>query len=81
MRILDVETDKPVIEAQLYFSPKEARELVASLIALLDDEEASEHAHIISDGCEISFSLITPAKLKRIEGYTKREQLLLTKNS
>ncbi len=78
MRILDIDTDNPVVGAQIYFTKAEAEEIIRGLGELLKNPEAVEHEHLITDGCEISYSIVTPAK--RINGYTPREQRLLEKN-
>ncbi|MDW3094539.1 MAG: hypothetical protein R8G33_02575 [Gammaproteobacteria bacterium] len=82
MRILDVDTDRAVLQAQLYFTENEARQLVTDLQSLLADPDSIKHHHLFSDdsGCEISYSLITPTKLENISSYTSREQKLLSKH-
>ncbi len=77
MRLLDVESDAAVTQAQLYLTERESRELVAQLTELLEDPETLEHHHLFSDdgGCEVSCSIVTASKLRR--GYTDRENRLL----
>ena len=79
MRILDTDTDRAVVSAQMYLSPNEARELVEALQQLLANPEANAHDHLFSEkgGCEMSFSIVTEAKLANVESYTSREQRLL----
>jgi hypothetical protein len=79
VRMLDSEGDRSVYQLQLYLTPSEARELRALLDELLLNPEANEHRHLFSEdsGREISFSLITPTKLRDLSGYTAAEQRLL----
>jgi hypothetical protein len=77
MRILDAETGRSLRELQMYFTSPEAAELRDALNELLKDPEALEHRHVIADGREISFSLVTPAKLANIKGYTEVERRVL----
>ena len=74
MRILDGEKQVPLHEVQLYLSPEEASELRNKLERLLQAPEANEHEHLISDGREMSFSIITPTKLKDLTRYSSAEQ-------
>ena len=80
MRFVNVDTDASVYQGQLYLTEKEARQFLVDLESLLSDPEAKDHRHLFSedDYCEISFSIVTPTKIR--EGYTEREQLLITKN-
>ena len=84
MRLLDIDSDKAVSQAQLYLTTNEAEQLLADLRSLLANSEASEHHHLFSEdgGCEISYSLITSKKLENISlsKYTAREQKLLIKH-
>ncbi len=77
MRILDVETGRSLRELQMYFTASEATEFRDALNELLKDPEALEHRHVIADGREISFSLVTPAKLANIKRYTEVERRVL----
>jgi hypothetical protein len=77
MRILDVETERSLRELQMYFTSSEATEFRDALNELLQDPEALEHRHVIADGREISFSLVTPAKLANIKRYTEVERRVL----
>jgi hypothetical protein len=77
MRILDVETERSLRELQMYFTLSEATEFRDALNELLQNPEAMEHRHLIADGREISFSLVTPAKLANISGYTEVERRVL----
>ena len=78
MRLLDVTTDRPVQQAQLYLSIEEARELRDCLNALLVDPELSDHEHLIDkDGWDLSFSILTERKLAGSR-YTARERKLFT---
>ncbi len=74
MRILDGESQVPLHEVQLYLTPEEASEFRAKLEQLLKNPDANEHEHLISDGREVSFSIITPAKLKNLSRYSSAEQ-------
>ena len=74
MHILDGEKQTPLNEVQFYLTPEEAIELREKLDTLLKDAEANEHEHIISGDREISFSLITPTKLKNLSGYSAAER-------
>ncbi len=77
MRILDVETGRALRDLQMYFTTLEATELRDSLNELLKDPEAMEHRHVIADGREISFSLVTPTKLANIKRYSELERRVL----
>jgi hypothetical protein len=77
MRILDPETGRSLRELQMYFTPSEAAEFREALNQLLTDPEAMEHRHVIADGREISFSLVTPAKLANLKRYTEAERRVL----
>jgi hypothetical protein len=77
MRILDVETGQSLRDLQMYFTTSEATELRDSLDDLLKDPEAMEHRHVIAEGREISFSLITPTKLANIKRYSELERRVL----
>jgi hypothetical protein len=77
MRILDVETGRSLRELQMYFTLSEGAEFRDALNELLKDPEALEHRHVIADGREISFSLVTPAKLADTKGYTEVERRVL----
>ncbi len=77
MRILDVETGLALRDLQMYFTTSEATELRDSLNELLKDPEAMEHRHVIADGREISFSLVTPTKLANIKRYSELERRVL----
>lgn len=79
MRMLDVERKQAVRALQLYLTSEEAVQLVEGLTRLLRDPEASEHEHLGIDlSREFSFSLVTPAKLARLERYTKLERQILS---
>ena len=82
MRILDVDSDQVVTQAQMYLTPSEAEQLIEDLSMLLVEPDTAKHHHLISEngGCEMSYSLITPRKLEKIASYTEREQRLLLKN-
>ena len=77
MRILDAETQRSLHDLQLYLTPAEATEFKDALQELLRNPEAIEHRHVLGDGREISFSLITPAKLSDLRGYTDVERRVL----
>jgi len=77
MRILDVETGRALRDLQMYFTTSEATELRDSLNELLKDPEAMQHRHVIADGREISFSLVTPTKLANIKRYSELERRVL----
>ena len=77
MRILDSETERSLRQIQLYFTASEAAEFRDALTDLLKDPEALQHRHVIADGREISFSLLTPAKLADIKRYTEAERRVL----
>lgn len=74
MRILDTDKQSSLRGVQLYFTPEEAAELKKKLERLLADPEANEHEHLLADGREISFSLITPSKLSNLSRYSQAEQ-------
>jgi hypothetical protein len=78
VRMLDVEADRSVYQLQLYLTPGEARELRTALDELLVNPETNEHRHLFAEdsGREISFSLVTPTKLRDLSGYTVAEQRL-----
>ena len=76
MRILDGENQLPLHQVQLYLTPQEATELKQKLDLLLKDPEANEHEHLISDGRDLSISLITPGKLKDISRFSAAEQVM-----
>ncbi len=61
----------------MHFTSSEGAEFRDALNELLKDPEALEHRHVIADGREISFSLVTPAKLANIKGYTEVERRVL----
>jgi hypothetical protein len=79
VRMLDAEGDRSVYQLQLYLTPTEARELRSALDRLLVDPEQNEHEHVFAEdsGRELSLSLLTPAKLRDLSGYTAAEQRLL----
>ena len=79
MRILDTEKQARLYEVQLYLTPDEAADLRDKLDVLLRKPDANAHEHLITDGAEMSFSLITPAKLKDMSGYTAAEHKLFGK--
>ena len=60
------------------FTPGEAEELVKLLSGLLEAPELNDHEHLFSQdgGCEISFSILTNAKLANPTAYTERERQL-----
>jgi len=78
MRMLNALTDEPVEGLQLYLTPEEAREFRASLDRLLSVPEAPEHEHVFSrdGGFELSFSIVTPEKLRTAHCYTPAERRL-----
>ena len=78
MRILDIDSGNAVSDAQIYFTKTEAEECVRSLSELLKNPQAIAHKHLITDGCEIAYSIVTPAKCTK--GYMRREQRLIEKN-
>ncbi len=77
MRILDPDTARSLRELQMYFTASEATEFRDALNELLKDPEANEHRHLIADGREVSFSLVTPAKLENLKRYTELERRVL----
>ena len=79
MRMLDAEKQTRLYDVQLYLTPEEARELRENLEKLLRNPDAKEHAHLISDGGEMSFSLMTQAKLQDMSAYTAAERKLFGK--
>lgn len=78
MRMLDSRTHQAVDGLQLYLTPEEAMELRVALDRLLAKPEAPEHEHVFSrDGAsELSFSIVTPAKLRNLGKYTPAERRL-----
>ena len=79
MRIIDVDRRQSVRSAQLYFSVREAREIISQLGRLLADPERREHFHVLDDGGttrEISCSIITRTKLDH-GSYTPVERRVL----
>ena len=79
MWMLDAERRQSVRTLQLYLTPKEAGDLRDSLAELLEDPERPDHTHTLSeDGSrDLSYSIVTPAKLVAISRYTKLEQKVL----
>ncbi|HEV2751992.1 MAG TPA: hypothetical protein VGV12_15830 [Gemmatimonadales bacterium] len=75
--MLDPEGKRSMRMLQLYLSPAEAAEFRDALGALLRDPEAFDHRHVIGDGREVSFSIITPAKLANVQPYTELERRVL----
>jgi microcystin degradation protein MlrC len=75
MWILDSQRKASVLEAQIYLTLTEARELRDALIKLIADPEASEHEHF-GEGAEFSVSIVTQGKLAR-GGYTPLERRVL----
>ena len=80
MRMLDVENKSSVWNLQLYLTVAEAKELQTELSKLLDNPEANEHFHVMSEdsGREISCSIITQKKMEHVSSYTKLDQQILT---
>lgn len=74
MRMLDADRHQPVRVLQLYLNVNEARELHRGLASLLEDPEKNDHIHVFASdaGAELSFSVLTEAKLNR-GGYTELE--------
>ena len=77
MRILDADAKRSLHSLQLYFTQSEAVELREALDDLLKVPDAVEHRHVLGDGRELSFSIITPSKLKSLETYTEVERRVL----
>jgi len=79
MRMLDADRKQSVRVLQLYLSPREAAELRNTLGKLLSEPEQNEHEHIFAEDMsrEISFSILTPAKLRDLSGYTDLERKVL----
>ena len=79
MRMLDAERKQSVCVMQLYLSPREAAELRNALGKLLSDPEQNEHEHVFAEDMsrEISFSILTPAKLTNLSRYTDLERKVL----
>ena len=69
MSTLDIDSDNAVSDAQIYFAKTEAEEYVRGLSETLKNRKAIEHKHLIADECEISYSVVTPAKC--VKGYTR----------
>ena len=78
MRMLDAERQESVRNLQLYLRPDEARQLRAALDSLLRDPELPEHQHVLDydGGWDLSFSILTDAKLSDTAAYTERERRL-----
>jgi len=78
VRMLDTDGDRSVYQLQLYLTPKEGMELRAALDRLLLNPDLNEHEHVFAEdaGRELSLSLVTPAKLRDLSGYTAAEQKL-----
>jgi len=77
MRIPDAETGRSLRQVQMYLKPAQAIEFREALNELLQDPEALEHRHVIAEGREISFSIVTPAKLANVKRYTEVELRVL----
>jgi hypothetical protein len=77
MRMLDPEAKQSIRTLQLYLTTTEAAEFREALDALLRDAEAAEHRHVMGDGREVSFSIVTPAKLANAKRYTELERRVL----
>ena len=75
MWMLDADSKKPVHTILLYLTVNEAQNLRSALETLLADPEAREHEHIIADGSDLSFSIVTDAKRKNGR-YTQTEERL-----
>lgn len=79
MRIIDPIAEKPILEAQVYLTVKEATRIKQQLEVLLSDPEAADHFHVGWDGNhDLSFSLVTPSKLASPNGYTALERQVLS---
>jgi hypothetical protein len=81
MRMLDHDRKCALRNVAMYLTPEEAEWLKSELESLLKDPKANEHFHVHSldnSKREISFSLITPDKMKSLTRYTKIEQDVLT---
>ncbi len=76
MRILDGDKQIPLRNVQLYLTPREAEKFCQALKLLLVDPDANEHEHVFAEDAsrEISVSLLTPAKLRDLSGYSKAER-------
>jgi hypothetical protein len=79
MWMLDRDRDQSVRTLQIYLTPAEASALSDKLRRLLVDPERAEHAHVLSDDAsrDLSFSVVTPNKLRDLPRYTKIEQRVL----
>ncbi len=79
MRMLDEDSRRPLRNVALYLDPSIAHALIRYLQELLEDPEAREHRHILdpSGRSALSFSIITPKKLKELDTWTEAERDLL----
>lgn len=79
MRMIDVDRKRSVHALQPYLTPAEAKELSDGLVRLLKRPEVREHGHVAAgDGLrDLSVSIVTPAKLADLSGYTEAERRLL----
>jgi hypothetical protein len=64
---------------QLYLTPDEARQLRNHLDYLLENPEANEHYHLgVGDlARDLSYSIVTPRKLRELQYYTALEREIL----
>jgi hypothetical protein len=78
LRIIDMEKKNSVKSCSLYLTVREAKVIRDNLTELLRRSEASEQFHLCDDNdIKITCSIITPAKLKNMERYSKVERKFL----
>ncbi|MBN1663276.1 MAG: hypothetical protein JW943_06720 [Deltaproteobacteria bacterium] len=81
MRMIDFDKKCAVKSIDLYLTIGEASWLKEELERLLRDPEADDHFHIYDEkdqNREISCSIITENKLKKLSGYNKLERQILS---
>lgn len=74
--MLDADKNQSVKNLQLYLTTSEAEYFRKELDRLLLDPEANDHSHIGADDMsrEISFSILTPQKLRVGFNYAELER-------
>lgn len=74
MRILDEQSQLPLSQVAIYLTEKEAADLVEAVHVLMKDCEAPKRVLVQSEGRNLSVSIITVNKLKKLEGFSPTER-------